>query len=47
MAKKSLTVLQRGTSKPFSRSKCTCFQVLNFGNNILQFNVYVMVRIMD
>ena len=39
MAKKSLTVLQRGTSKPFSRSKCTSYQVLNFDNNILQFDV--------
>ena len=28
---------QRGTSKPFFRSICPCFQVLNFGNNILQF----------
>ena len=30
------TVLRRGRRLPFSRSKCTGFQVLNFGNNILQ-----------
>ena len=33
------TVLRRGRRLPFSRSKCTGFQVLNFGNNILQFHV--------
>jgi len=31
------TVLPGGTSKPFFRSICPCFQVLNFGNNILHF----------
>uniref|UniRef100_UPI00402507AF hypothetical protein n=1 Tax=Prevotella sp. TaxID=59823 RepID=UPI00402507AF len=25
---------------PFSRSNCTCLQVLNFGNNILHFHAY-------
>uniref|UniRef100_UPI003FEDDE63 hypothetical protein n=1 Tax=Prevotella sp. TaxID=59823 RepID=UPI003FEDDE63 len=27
----------RGASEPFFRSKSSCFQVLNFGNIILQF----------
>ena len=31
------TVLPGGTSKPFFRSIYPCFQVLNFGNNILHF----------
>ena len=30
-------VLPRDERLPFFRSICTCFQVLNFGNNILQF----------
>ena len=38
--KKPLTVLPGGTSKPFFRSKSTCLQVLNFGNNILHFPVF-------
>ena len=42
-----IRLLSRGKRLPFFRSICTCFQVLNFGNNILQFNVYVMVRVMD
>ena len=37
LAEKPPMVLQRDTSKPFFRSICTCFQVLNFGNNILHF----------
>ena len=51
MAEKPLTVLKRGTSKPFSRSKCTSCQVLNFGNNILHFHmaacIYPMPRFMQ
>ena len=44
MAEKPLTVLKRGTSKPFSHSKCTSYQVLNFGNNILHFSVGACCR---
>ena len=47
MAENPPPALSRGRRLPFFRSICTCFQVLNFGNNILQFNVYVMVRVMD
>ena len=32
-------VLPRGERLPFFSSICPCFQVLNFGNNILQFRV--------
>ena len=39
MAEKSPTVLRKGERLPFFRSICPCLQVLNFGNNILQFNV--------
>ena len=39
MAEKSPTVLRKGERLPFFRSICHCLQVLNFGNNILQFNV--------
>ena len=31
--------LPRGERLPFFSSICPCFQVLNFGNNILQFRV--------
>ena len=34
-----LNVLLRGGKKKFFRSGCTYFQVLNFDNNILHFNV--------
>ena len=37
LAENALKALPRGASEPFFRSKSTCFQVLNFGNNILQF----------
>ena len=40
LVKKPPAVQQRGTSKPFFRSKSTCSQVLNFGNNILHFPVF-------
>ena len=34
-----IRLLSRGRRLPFFRSICTCFQVLNFGNNILQFRM--------
>ena len=37
LAENAPKALPRGASEPFFRSKSTCFQVLNFGNNILQF----------
>ena len=37
LAENRFAVLRKGTAKPFSRSKWSGFQVLNFGNNILQF----------
>ncbi|MCI5930768.1 MAG: hypothetical protein MRZ70_05480, partial [Prevotella sp.] len=40
LAEKPLAVLRKGKRLPFFRSKCTCSQVLNFGNNILHFNVH-------
>ena len=46
--KKAPAVLRRGGRLPFFRSICTCFQVLNFGNNILHFprlNVVVAIRV--
>ena len=39
LAEKPPTAWSRGRRLPFSRSKCTGFQVLNFGNNILQFTM--------
>ena len=39
LAEKPPTALSRGRRLPFSRSKRTGFQVLNFGNNILQFTM--------
>lgn len=39
MAEKSPTVLRKGERLSFFRSICPCLQVLNFGNNVLQFNV--------
>ena len=38
LAEKPPTALSRGRRLPFSSSKRTGFQVLNFGNNILQFS---------
>ena len=43
LAKKLLAMLQKGTSEPFSRSKSTSYQVLNFGNNILHLNIVLIV----
>ena len=40
-------MLRRGTSKPFFRSICPCFQVLNFGNNILQATHGRKVKLID
>ena len=40
-------MLRRGTSKPFSRSICPCFQVLNLGNNILQATHGRKVKLID
>ena len=37
LAENAPKALPRGASEPFLRSKSTCFQVLNFDNNILQF----------
>uniref|UniRef100_UPI003FEE1F0F hypothetical protein n=1 Tax=Prevotella sp. TaxID=59823 RepID=UPI003FEE1F0F len=37
-------VLSKGERLPFFRSESTCFQVLNFGNNILQFYVDAWCR---
>ncbi len=34
--------LSKGERLPFFRSICPCFQVLNFSNNILQFDVIIL-----
>ena len=39
LVKKTPAVPKRGSLRQFFRSICTGFQVLNFGNNILQFGV--------
>ena len=47
MAENSPTVFSKGGRLPFSRSICPCFQVLNFGNNILQATHGRKVKLID
>ena len=47
MAENPPPALSRGRRLPFSRSKRTGFQVLNFGNNILQATHGRKVKLID
>ena len=42
LAKNRSVALSKGERLPFFRSICPCFQVLNFSNNILQFDVIIL-----